>query len=97
MYIAKKSIPRRTFLRGIGATIALPLLEAMVPAATQKPVVDKIHQWFVQMVSSDDTRKFLNSFGGDPYINTPEQAQALFERDVKAWGEYVRLAKIEPM
>jgi tripartite-type tricarboxylate transporter receptor subunit TctC len=70
---------------------------AMVPAGTPKPVVDKINQWFVQMVSSEETRKFLSSFGGDPYINTPEQAQALLERDVKDWGEYVRLAKIEPM
>src|SRR5213075_2738107 len=34
MIITKKFIPRRTFLRGVGATLALPLLEAMVPAAT---------------------------------------------------------------
>src|SRR5262245_23400673 len=34
MFITKKSIPRRTVLRGAGATLALPLLEAMVPAAT---------------------------------------------------------------
>ena len=34
-YITRKSLPRRTFLRGMmGATMALPLLEAMVPAAT---------------------------------------------------------------
>ncbi len=33
-FITKKFIPRRTFLRGVGATMALPLLEAMVPAAT---------------------------------------------------------------
>jgi len=32
MIITKKSIPRRTFLRGMGATVALPLLDAMVPA-----------------------------------------------------------------
>src|SRR5881397_2683365 len=32
--ITKKAMPRRTFLRGMGATMALPLLEAMVPAAT---------------------------------------------------------------
>jgi tripartite-type tricarboxylate transporter receptor subunit TctC len=70
---------------------------AMVPAGTPKPIIDKIHQWFVQMVSSEDTKKFLNSFGGDPYINTPEQGQAMLERDVKSWGDYVRLAKIEPM
>src|SRR5881396_3090100 len=34
MIIMKKFMPRRTFLRGMGATMALPLLEAMVPAAT---------------------------------------------------------------
>jgi hypothetical protein len=34
MMISKKSLPRRTFLRGVGATLALPLLDAMVPAAT---------------------------------------------------------------
>src|SRR5215470_5054102 len=34
MFITKRAIPRRTFLRGAGATLALPLLEAMVPAAT---------------------------------------------------------------
>ena len=34
MMITKMSLPRRTFLRGIGATVALPLLDAMVPAAS---------------------------------------------------------------
>jgi len=34
MIITKKSLPRRTLLRGIGASIALPLLDAMVPAMT---------------------------------------------------------------
>ena len=34
MFITKKHIPRRTFLRGGGAALALPLFDAMVPAAT---------------------------------------------------------------
>jgi Protein of unknown function (DUF1552) len=34
MYISKMSLHRRTFLRGMGAAIALPLLDAMVPALT---------------------------------------------------------------
>lgn len=34
MILTKKFLPRRTFLRGLGGTLALPLLEAMVPAAT---------------------------------------------------------------
>src|SRR5712691_2761909 len=32
MIVMKKSLPRRTFLRGIGASLALPLLDSMVPA-----------------------------------------------------------------
>jgi hypothetical protein len=34
MIITKKAIPRRTFLRGAQAALALPLLDAMIPAAT---------------------------------------------------------------
>ena len=34
MIITKKALPRRTFLRTVGATLALPLLDAMIPAAT---------------------------------------------------------------
>ena len=34
MFITKKAIPRRTFLKSAQATLALPLLEAMIPAAT---------------------------------------------------------------
>lgn len=34
MFLTKTSLPRRTFLRGLGATVALPFLDAMAPAAT---------------------------------------------------------------
>ena len=30
-FISGKHIPRRTFLRGVGATVALPFLDAMIP------------------------------------------------------------------
>src|SRR5689334_6500442 len=33
-FITKRSLPRRTFLRGVAGTMALPLLESMIPAAT---------------------------------------------------------------
>lgn len=34
MFISRKHLPRRTFLRSAAATLSLPLLEAMIPAAT---------------------------------------------------------------
>jgi hypothetical protein len=34
MIITKMALPRRTFLRGLGASVALPLLDAMIPSMT---------------------------------------------------------------
>ena len=34
MFVTKKHLPRRTFLRGMGVSLALPLLDSMVPART---------------------------------------------------------------
>ena len=47
MFITKLSLPRRTFLRGMGATVALPFLEAMVPAmtATAKTAANPPRRW----------------------------------------------------
>jgi hypothetical protein len=41
MIITKKALPRRTFLRGLGATIALPLLDAMRPALANPALQSK--------------------------------------------------------
>ena len=69
---------------------------AMVPTGTPQPVIDQINKWFVQIVSSDESKKFLNSFGGDPYIEKPDVAHKRFIQDIKDWGDYVRMAKIQP-
>lgn len=34
MILTRKALPRRTFLRGAGASVALPLLDAMIPSMT---------------------------------------------------------------
>ena len=69
---------------------------AMVPSATPKPVVDQISKWVAEAVQQDATKQFLNSFGSDPWISSPEQGQARLISDIKDWGEYVRIAKIVP-
>ena len=70
---------------------------AMVPSATPKPVVDQINKWFTQIVSSDDTKKYLNSFGGDPNIKTPAEAQAMFLKAIDDWKMFVEIAKLPKM
>src|ERR687895_953688 len=51
-FITKKHISRRTMLRGMGVTMALPLLEAMVPARTvfAKTAAGKVRLAAIEMV-----------------------------------------------
>ena len=69
---------------------------AMVPSATPRPVVDRLNKWLNEILATEETRKFLNQFGGDPYISTPEEGQARMAKDVKDWEHYIKVAKIEP-
>ena len=68
-----------------------------VPAATPKPVVEKINGWINQILKLEESRQFFNTAGGDPFISTPEEAQAMLLKSVKDWGDYVRIAKIPQM
>jgi tripartite-type tricarboxylate transporter receptor subunit TctC len=69
---------------------------AMVPMGTPKPVIDTIHGWFVKSVSAPETKAYLNKFGGDPLIETPEVAQQRFMKDIEKWKEYIKIANITP-
>jgi hypothetical protein len=71
MFITKKALPRRTVLRGLGATLALPLLEAMVPAmtATAKTVANPPKRFGVVFVP----------LGERPGFWTPSTVGADFE------------------
>jgi hypothetical protein len=51
-FITKRHIPRRTFLRGAGATLALPLLDAMLPANTA----------LAQTVAGDPKMRYVGVF-----------------------------------
>jgi len=44
MIITKKALPRRTFLRGAGVTLALPLLDAMIPSFSDAAVAGPVRR-----------------------------------------------------
>ncbi|MEQ1912107.1 MAG: DUF1552 domain-containing protein [Vicinamibacterales bacterium] len=61
MMITKKALARRTFLRGMGATVALPLLDAMVPSMTalaQTPANPVRRLGFVYMPMGSDISRW---------------------------------------
>ena len=88
MFITKKHIPRRTVLKGAGAALALPLLEAMVPAATA-----------MAQTAAKPKPRFVGCFvphGMAPGYWVPEKEGADFDfkfcfRPLEPYREYVTL------
>ncbi len=69
---------------------------AMVPAKTPRHLVEQLNRWFDQITATAEAKKFLNSFASDPYMLSPEGAQALLNKEANDWADYVRIAKIDP-
>jgi tripartite-type tricarboxylate transporter receptor subunit TctC len=66
----------------------------MVPAATPRPIVDKLNALFNQILSTEETRKFLATAGGVPFIVTPDEGQAMYMKANVDYKELVRQANI---
>ena len=74
MMVFKKAIARRTFLRGAGATLALPLLDSMVPALTalgQTPAKRNIRLGIVYVPNGMIMPKWTPQTEGPNFETTP--------------------------
>ncbi len=78
MYLKKKHLSRRTMLRGMGAAVSLPLLDAMIPAGTalaQTAAAPKLHMGFVYFPHGAVMNKWTPAKEGadfdTPYIMEP--------------------------
>jgi hypothetical protein len=98
-FITGKHMPRRTFLRGVGATVALPFLDAMVPSGFGRSV---------KAAAADNTRLVCieevhglagcNNWGATKYLFAPQQTGRNFSfvpdnplTTVEAYREYMTI------
>jgi len=92
-----KSTPQYPTMKELGYPIDIRnWWGAFVPAATPRPVVDQLGKWISAVVASDEGRDFLAKFAADQWVSSPDEAQAYFLKAIDEWGEFVRIAKIEP-
>src|SRR5688572_18631506 len=77
-FISGKHLPRRTFLRGMGASLGLPLLDAMVPAGKgwSAAAVDRPRLIAIEMVHGTAG---CNTWGASQYLWAPEQVGRDFD------------------
>jgi len=67
------------------------------PKGTPRPILDRLEKEFNEIAASEEHRKFATPLGNDPFVGNSKVLKELLVRDIKAWGEYARLAKIEPL
>src|SRR6202051_2715669 len=70
MVITKKSIPRRAFLRGTGAVLALPVLDAMTPAFAAAPA-RPVRMAFIEVPNGIMMDKWTPATEGPGFALTP--------------------------
>ena len=74
MFITKASIPRRTFLRGLGVSLGLPFFDAMVPAltaATRAAGTPRTRVGFVYVPNGAILSQWTPAAGGRGFEFTP--------------------------
>jgi hypothetical protein len=88
MFITGKSLPRRTFLRGMGTAVALPFLDAMTPALARAQTGQApVRMAFVYVPNGMDMRNWNPDHEG-PLGALPPTLQPLdaFRRDITLLG-----------
>ena len=65
------------------------------PAGTPRAVIDKLAGWVNAISNSPEGKEFLNRNGMDPFVGTPESANALVKADSEKWKDYIAKAGIE--
>jgi tripartite-type tricarboxylate transporter receptor subunit TctC len=92
-----KALPQYPTMKEGGVALDMPGWWAVFsPAGTPKPVIDQLNKAFSQVVTSPEGADFFTRLGNDPWVTTPEQGHQFYLKEYKDWGEYVRVARIEP-
>jgi hypothetical protein len=71
MFVSKKKLERRTFLRGMGAVVSLPLLDAMVPALAASSVKSTPRLGFIYIANGVIQNQFIPTAVGKDFELPP--------------------------
>jgi tripartite-type tricarboxylate transporter receptor subunit TctC len=91
------SLPDLPTMKESGVDISVPgWWAAFTPAGVPQPIINKLHDDFSAVASSEEGKAFFNKLANDPYVTTLDQAKEIYLKEYKAWGRYVKEAHIEP-
>jgi tripartite-type tricarboxylate transporter receptor subunit TctC len=68
----------------------------VAPAATPKPIVQRLSRTITELASTGEVRQRLLSAGLDPAVIGSEELGNVLSRERKLWADVVRTARISP-
>ena len=68
----------------------------VVPAATQRPILNKLHGDIVRLLNAPDVRERLEVQGVEVAATTPEQFAKFIREEIVRWGRAVKLSGAKP-
>lgn len=78
-----------------GVTVSA-MLGLVVPAATPRGVINRIHADVAKALDTANERKRIAELGMDVAVTPPEQFDAFVKSEMAKWGKVIREAKIQP-
>lgn len=66
-----------------------------MPAGVSRDIVNKVNGWTKQVLATEETQKFLASFGAEPWTGTPEELKAHYLKEVELWKKVAQVAKLQ--
>jgi tripartite-type tricarboxylate transporter receptor subunit TctC len=82
---------------GIANSNVIAWWSVHMPKGTPKPILERLEKEFNQIAVADETVKFLGNLGSDPFPGTSQSLKDILAADIKAWNEYIKIAKIDPV
>jgi len=73
-----------------------PWWGVIVPGGTPQPIREKLAAWTNAISAMAETKAFLRKNGLDPMSGDHAALRALLVKDTQRWGDYVRIANIDP-
>lgn len=67
----------------------------MVPGATPRDIVQRLHREFAKALQNPDVLTRLKSEGAEVFATPPQEAAAAIRRDLERWGEVIRRAGLK--
>jgi tripartite-type tricarboxylate transporter receptor subunit TctC len=65
-----------------------------MPAATPKPIVDKLNSEILKALKASDVLEFMAKEGGQPVGSTPEELTAMFKREIAKYAKVIEAGRI---